>query len=60
MHGSALIIRNLRWLVKSQVADEPLLSRSLLEALGFDCQKVMKAATDRFCGVVDMSTTVCN
>lgn len=59
-HGSALVLRNLRWLITPQVVDEPLLSRPLLEALGFDCHKVMQAAADRFGGSVDVSTIVGN
>lgn len=37
-NGSALILRNLRWLVTQQVVDELLLRRPLLEALAFECQ----------------------
>lgn len=35
-------------------------SRPLLEALGFDCHRVMRAAADRFGGSVDVSTLVGN
>ncbi|CAN8061403.1 unnamed protein product [Agarophyton chilense] len=59
-HGSTLVLRNLRWLVTPQIVDEPLLSRRLLEALGFDCQKVMQAAADRFGGSVDVSSILGN
>ncbi|CAN8075453.1 unnamed protein product, partial [Agarophyton chilense] len=59
-HGSALVLRNLRWLVTPQIVDEPLLSRPLLGALGFDCQKVMQAAADRFGGSVDVSSILGN
>lgn len=59
-HGSALVLRNLRWLITPQAVDEPLLSRPLLEALGFDCHQVMRSASDRFGGSVDVSTLVGN
>jgi len=59
-HGSALILRGLRWLVTSQAVGEPLLGRPVLEALGLDCHKVLAAAADRFGGTVDISTLVGN
>lgn len=57
-HGSALILRGLRWLVTSQSVGEPLLGRPVLEALGLDCHKVLAAAADRHGGSVDISTLV--
>lgn len=59
-HGSALIIRGLRWLVTLQKLGEPLLGRPLLEFLGLDCQKVISAAADRYSGEMDASTLIAN
>lgn len=59
-HDSGLVLRNLRWLVTPQAVEEPLLSRPLLEALGFDCHRVMRAAADRLGGSVDVCTLAVN
>ena len=59
-HGSALVLRGLRWLVTSQCVGEPLLGRPLLEALGLDCHKVLASAADRHGGSVNVSTLVGN
>lgn len=46
-HGSALVLRGLWWIVTLQLAGEPLLGPSLLEAVGLDCQKIFSPAAER-------------
>lgn len=59
-HGSALILRSLRWLVTPKAVQEPLLGRPVLESLGLDCHKVLAAVVDRHGGAIDVSTLVGN
>ena len=59
-HGSARIVRGLRWLFTRQTVGEPLLGRPVLEVLGLHCHKVLAAAVDRLGGIVDVSALVGN
>jgi len=54
-HGSALILRGVRWLVTNQSVGEPLLGRPLLEALGLNTREILSAAAEKHSGVVDVS-----
>ena len=55
-HGSALVLRGVRWLVTDQAVGDPLLGRPLLEALGLNTRDILAAAAERHSGVVDVST----
>lgn len=55
-HGSALVLRGVRWLVTNQSVGEPLLGRPLLEALGLNTQEILSAAAEKYSGAVDVST----
>lgn len=59
-HGSAHILRGLRWLVTPQAVEEPLLGHPVLESLGPDCHKVLTGAAERLGGNVDISTVIGN
>ena len=54
-HGTALVLRNLRWYVTAQNVGEPLLSRPVLEALGLSTRNVLASAAERYAGVTDVS-----
>lgn len=56
-HGTALSLRNLQWQDINQKVDEPLMGRPILQALGFDCEKTLAAAADRFSGTFDASNS---
>ena len=55
-HGTALVLRGVRWLVTDQAVGEPLLGRPLLEALGLNASNFLSAAAGKHSVVVDMST----
>ena len=57
-HGSALILRGVRWLVTDQAVGDPLLGRPLLEALGPNTRDILAAAAEKHAGVVDVSALV--
>lgn len=52
-HGTALKIRNVRWLISEQRVPEPLLGRSILEFLGLNTAEFLAAAPNRSTGVID-------
>lgn len=52
-HGSALVLRNLRWLISEQPLSDPLLGRPLLKALGPNTRRLLAAAPNRFAGSID-------
>lgn len=52
-HGSALVLRNLRWLITEQPLSDSLLGCPLLEALEQRTGAVLAAAADRFAGSID-------
>lgn len=52
-HGSALKLRQLRWVVSSQRVPEPLLGRPVLEFLGLNTADILATAADRAAGVID-------
>lgn len=53
-HGTALTLRNVRWLVTDQTVGEPLLGRPVLEELGLNTRNTLAAAAEKYSGVVDM------
>lgn len=59
-HGSALILHVLRCLLSSMYVGEPFLSRNVLEALGLEYKKVLRAAGDHQEVSADVSALVEN
>lgn len=52
-HASSLTIRNVTWYVATRHANDPLLCRDLLKALGLDAKAALAAACETFKGQVD-------
>jgi len=52
-HASSLTIRNVTWFVATRPANDPLLCRDLLKALGLDAKAALAAACETFNGQVD-------
>ena len=55
-HGTAIVLRGVRWLVTDQAVGGPPLGRPLLEALGLNARNIIAAAAEKHSGVVDMSS----
>lgn len=54
-HGKTLVLRNMKWLITGQQVTEPLLRRSVLEALDFNSANILAAAEDQKGGPFDLS-----
>lgn len=58
-HGSALILRGVRWLVTDRTLGEPLLGRPVLEFLGLNTREILAAAAEKYSGL-SKSQKICN
>ena len=59
-HGTAIVLRNMKWLVTDQHMTEPLIGRPILQALGLDARKILQSAADRLNGSFDFSSILQN
>jgi len=57
-HGTALMLRNLRWNITDQRVGEPLLGGPMLEALGLNTRNILAAAAAKYSGTVDVTALV--
>ena len=57
-HGTWLNLRNSQWMVPVAPANEALLGRPTLKALGLNTSQVMRAAANRYHGDIDFSELV--
>lgn len=57
-HGSALVLRNLKWLVTNQPVADPLLGRPVLEVLGLNILALLAAAAGKFSGDIDVECLI--
>ncbi|MEM1369510.1 MAG: hypothetical protein AAGG02_16175 [Cyanobacteria bacterium P01_H01_bin.15] len=53
-HGTALMLRGVKWLVTNQEVGEPLIGRPLLEKLGFHTRDILSAAADKHGSIIDV------
>lgn len=54
-HGTALVLRNCRWLVTNQKVGEPPIGRSLFEYLRLNTREIFSVVEERYAGVFDVS-----
>lgn len=57
-HGTALNMRNLKWLITAQHLSEPLLGRPILEALELNTRDLLTSAFDRLAGNANTESLV--